>query len=220
MAELLERGKSVLDLINNIYLPFTLLYAIMDYKNSNRKSVDKMKMSDAKKLIGCCGLYCGLCAKYQSQAPSRCMGCQLGEQHSWCSIWNCCVKKKQLQNCTECSDRSTCAIFERRKVMEWIPVAENIRQIHEIGIAGWLKEQKVRQALLEDFLENYNEGRSMNFYCKTFARMPIQMIQQAIKESKVKLTSGKVDPSNRIMKAKILKKEIIQSAFNANINLK
>ena len=30
-----------------------------------------MKNNEAKDLIGCCGLYCGLCAKYQLKAPSR-----------------------------------------------------------------------------------------------------------------------------------------------------
>ena len=54
----------------------------------------------------------------------------------------------------------------RRKVAEWIPAADNLRQIKEVGLENWLREQKKRQALLEELIQNYNEGRSMNLYCK------------------------------------------------------
>ena len=107
-----------------------------------------MKNNQARNLIGCCGLYCGLCNKYQSKAPSRCIGCKLGEQHSWCSIWNCCVKKHGFETCTECSQIFDCAIFVRRKVAEWIPAADNLRQIKEVGLENWLEEQKERHTLV------------------------------------------------------------------------
>src|SRR4030042_2178299 len=155
-----------------------------------------MKSSEEKNLIGCCGLYCGLCNKYQSKAPSRCIGCRLGEQHSWCSIWNCCVKKHGFQTCTECGDVLKCEIFVRRKVAEWIPAADNLRQIKKAGPASWLKEQIQRQALLEELLQNFNEGRSMNLYCKACARIPIDSIKKAIKQAKEKLKSEKEDNSD------------------------
>ena len=178
-----------------------------------------MKKSEAKSLVGCCGLYCGLCNKYQSKAPSRCIGCRLGEQHSWCSIWNCCVKKHRFKACTECSEIFNCPIFLRRKVVEWIPAADNLRQIKEVGLESWLREQKERQALLEELLQNYNEGRSMTLYCKVCARMSIDLINRAIKEAKEKLTSEKVDNSDLKSKAKFLKTILKDLAFKANINL-
>lgn len=178
-----------------------------------------MKDREAKNLIGCCGLYCGLCNKYQSKAPSRCVGCRLGEQHSWCSIWNCCVKKHGFGICTECSEIFHCAIFLRRKVVEWIPAADNLRQIKEVGLKSWLNEQKERQALLEALLENYNEGRSMSLYCKACARMPIDLINKAIKEAKEKLAGEKVDQSDVKSKARILKAGIKDLAVKAKINL-
>ena len=178
-----------------------------------------MKDREAKNLIGCCGLYCGLCNKYQSKAPSRCMGCRLGEQHSWCSIWNCCVKKHGFETCTECDEIFHCAIFLRRKVVEWIPAADNLHQIKNIGLKSWLKGQKERQALLEALLDNYNEGRSMSLYCKVCARMPIDVISKAIKEAKEKLAIEKVDRTNVKSKAKILKAIINDLALRLNINL-
>jgi hypothetical protein len=181
--------------------------------------IDEMKNREAKSLIGCCGLYCGLCNKYQSKAPSRCIGCKLGEQHSWCSIWNCCVKKHGFETCTECSELFHCPIFLRRKVGEWIPAADNLHQIKEAGLETWLREQKEKQALLEKMLQNYNEGRSMSFYCKVCARMPIDLINKSIEKAKEKLAGEKVDKSDVKSKAKVLKAIIKDSAIKANVNL-
>ncbi|UCG58905.1 MAG: hypothetical protein JSU70_05200, partial [Phycisphaerales bacterium] len=68
----------------------------------------------------------------------------------------------------------------RRKVAEWIPAADNLRQIKQVGAGTWLREQRQRQALLEELLQNYNEGRSMSFYCRACSRMAIAPIKKAI----------------------------------------
>ena len=111
-----------------------------------------MKNNEYRTLIGCCGIYCGLCSKYQSKAASRCIGCKIGDQHSWCSIWNCCVKKRRFETCIECKEVFECEIFLRRKVAEWIPAVDNLNQIKEIGLEKWLAGQIQRQVLLEDLL--------------------------------------------------------------------
>jgi hypothetical protein len=178
-----------------------------------------MKNYKAKNLVGCCGLFCGLCSKYQSKAPSRCIGCKLGEQHSWCSIWNCGVKKHGYETCTECKDIFNCTIFTRRKVAQWIPAADNLRQIKEAGLDSWLKEQRDRQALLEELLDNYNEGRSMSLYCKVCARMPIDLINKSIEQAKKKLAGKKVDNSDKKSKARILKTVMQDFASQVNIDL-
>ena len=178
-----------------------------------------MKNNQAKNLIGCCGIYCGLCTKYQSKAPSRCTGCRLGEQHDWCSIYRCCVKKDGYDTCAGCKDVYHCEIFLRRKVAEWIPATDNLRQIKEVGLEKWLEEQRQRQALLEGLLQNYNEGRSMSFYCKACTRMSIELINGAVKEAKKKLVSENIDKSDMKSKAKILKVVIKDLALKANVNL-
>ena len=169
--------------------------------------------------MGCCGLYCGLCSKYQSKAPSRCIGCRLGEQHSWCSIWNCCVKKHGFESCTECSEIFNCTIFVRRKVAEWLPAADNLRQIKEVGVESWLRKQKERQALLEELLRQYNEGRSMSIYCKVSSRMPIDLIRKAIEEAKDEFVRMKVDKSDIKSKARVLKAVIRSLALKEKIKL-
>jgi len=164
-----------------------------------------MQKSKAEDLIGCCGLYCGLCNKYQSTAPSRCIGCITGEQHSWCSIWNCCVKKHGFDNCAGCSDVFKCTVHTRRKVAEWIPAADNLCQIQASSSVTWLEEQKERQSVLEELLQNYNEGRSMSFYCKVCAAIPVDSLRQAIKKAKAKFKSEQVGNSDLKTKARMLK---------------
>ncbi|MBN1761512.1 MAG: DUF3795 domain-containing protein [Methanomicrobia archaeon] len=178
-----------------------------------------MGNNEAKSLIGCCGIYCGLCSKYQSTAKSRCIGCKLGEQHSWCSIWNCCVKKHGFETCIECKEVFQCKIFSRRKVTEWIPAANNLLRIKEVGLKRWLEEQSERQALLERLLQHYNEGRSMSFYCKACARMQIALINAAIKEATKKLASEKVDKADIKSKANVVKKTIRELASTSNVDL-
>jgi hypothetical protein len=167
-----------------------------------------MKNKAAKSLIGCCGLYCGLCSKYQSKAPSRCLGCKLGEQHSWCSIWNCCVKKHGLESCAECGEVFHCELLIRRKVAEWIPAAANLRRIKRVGTGKWLQEQIEREQLVKELLGKYNEGRSMSFYCKACARMPVASMKRAIRISEKRIASQRLSKSDMKLKAKIVRAAI------------
>lgn len=179
-----------------------------------------MQASDARNLIGSCGLFCGLCNKYQSTAPSRCSGCQWGEQHAWCSIWVCCVRKHGFATCAECEDVFVCPIFIRRNVAGWIPAAHNLQQIIETGAGPWLEEQRNRQALLENLLHEFNEGRSMTFYCKACARMPLDLLREAVDQARADLARQNIDPVDKKSKARILKSLIERLAAQAAIDLK
>jgi len=59
----------------------------------------------------------------------------------------------------------------------------------------------------------------MSFFCKACARVPIELINKAIKEAKKELLSEKVDESDIKSKAKIIKVVIKDLALEANINL-
>lgn len=179
-----------------------------------------MNRDEAKDLVGCCGLYCGLCNKYQSHSPSRCNGCKVGEQHSWCSIWNCCVKRRNFETCAECEDLFNCEIFSRRKVDEWIPAADNLRKIKMGGIQEWLDEQIERQALVETLLVFYNEGRSMSFYCRACARLEVESLKAAIRETNQKLKMENIAEENIKSRARICKTILQEIASGANMDLR
>ncbi|NQE04770.1 hypothetical protein C5S32_02760 [ANME-1 cluster archaeon GoMg1] len=172
-------------------------------------------------LVGCCGIYCGLCTKYQSKAPSRCIGCRIGEQHDWCSIYRCCVKKKGLITCIECSEYP-CERYERRlaKYPEDLKTAqENLDAIKKSGLDSWLKGQRERRLLVENLLDNYNDGRSMSFYCKVCIVLPVEVINRAIEEAKGKFVSNKISDSDMKAKAKLVKSTIQDLVLKSGIDL-
>jgi len=129
------------------------------------------------------------------------------------------VKKRKFETCIECEEVFRCDIFLRRKVAEWISAADNLRQIKEVGLQDWLNEQRERQALVEELLESYDEGRSMSFYCRVCARMVIELIDKAIQETKKKLLSDNADELDMKSKARILKAVIKDLALEANVDL-
>ncbi|MBN1464852.1 hypothetical protein JXA02_03760 [candidate division KSB1 bacterium] len=127
------------------------------------------------------------------------------------------MKKHQYETCSDCRHAFHCAIFVRRKVAEWIPAAENLRQMKEIGLAEWTKEQRERQTLLERLLEDYNEGRSMSLFCKVCARMPIDLINRAREEAAGRARErGALDLK---AKARLFKTVVKEIAAAAHIDL-
>ncbi len=73
--------------------------------------------------------------------------------------------------------------------------------------------------MLEESLKNFNEGRSMNFYCKAYARMPIDLIDKALKETKAKVEAERMPASDLKSRAQILKSTIKDLAFKAAVEL-
>jgi len=59
----------------------------------------------------------------------------------------------------------------------------------------------------------------MSFFCRACARMPVELINKAIKETKKKLIREKVDESDIKSKAKILRAAIEDLALKADVNL-
>jgi len=181
-----------------------------------------MKLTEEFNLAGPCGIFCGLCTKYQSKSPSRCIGCRLGEQHSWCSIYGCCVTKKGFTTCIEC-EQYPCERYTRRGWGgdQWSQAAQdNLNSIKNNEMEQWLEGQRARRLAVEELLETYNDGRSMSFYCSACIVMPISLINQAIDEMKQRLSNNQIDSSDVKAKAKALRAIIQELASKSGIDLK
>ncbi|MBU1672431.1 MAG: DUF3795 domain-containing protein [Actinobacteria bacterium] len=170
-------------------------------------------------LAGYCGLYCGFCAKFQSVAPSRCPGCHSEEVGSYCSIWRCATRKKGVESCSDCEEFPDCEVFTRRKVMEWPTAGENLETIVRDGLRVWTEAQKRRRLVLEGLLDDYNEGRSMAFYCRAVSRMPIGLIEEAVRDVEERIASGDVDREDVKQKAKAMKAGLTETATTRGISL-
>ena len=178
-------------------------------------------------LAGVCGLYCGLCPRFQSKARSRCLGCQLGEQHSYCSVYRCCVTRRGLFTCADCDEYPCERLLRVLGVEEGLdsfishkPALLNLDRIREVGLEAYLGEQRERRLLVERLLDHYNEGRSMSFYCAACGLMPPDLIRQAIGEMEEMLVSQHVDGSDLKAKAKAMRTTIQDLASLAGIDLR
>ena len=101
---------------------------------------------------------------------------------------------------------------------EWIPAVDNLRQIQEVGMEAWLKQQEERQSLLGELLQKYNEGRSMSLYCKFCSRMSRDSIEEATQRAE-ELTAEKTDGCDTKSRAKILRAIMRGMALSADVNL-
>ena len=80
-------------------------------------------------------------------------------------------------------------------------------RIKKLGLDNWLKGQRERRLLVENLLDNYNDGRSMSFYCKVciVSPVPVEVINRTIEEARGKFVSNKISDSDRKSRARILK---------------
>jgi hypothetical protein len=182
---------------------------------------------DDADLAGCCGLYCGLCPRYQSRAASRCPGCHAGDQRTYCSVCRCCAGKRDLTTCAECEEYPCERLLRVIGVGVGIdsfishkPALPNLERIREAGLDVYLEEQRVRRLLVEDLLADYNDGRSMTFYCTACALMPVDPLRVALESASEDAVEGRVDATTRKARAKAMRAAIEKLAHEMEIDLR
>lgn len=130
--------------------------------------------------------------------------------------------KKGFTTCLECEEYP-CERYSRRgwgEDQHTRVAQDSLNSIKKAGMEGWLKEQRERRLTVEELLDNYNDGRSMSFYCLACTLMPINLINQAINEMKQRLSDNQIDNSDIKTKAKALGAIIHDLASESGINLK
>ncbi len=182
-----------------------------------------MKLAEEKNLAGCCGIYCGLCPRFQSKAASRCPGCKILSLTISCKRYNCCVKKNGFQTCAECG-QFPCDKYD--KFFDWDSFVShkvclpNLDRIKTAGLRRWLGEQSKKRQVLENLLSDYNEGKSCSFFCIAAALMPPATVQKAVRQAEKTIAAGKTRGSDIKTKAKIVHSAIQANATKAGVDLK
>ena len=124
--------------------------------------------------------------------------------------------------CIECEDFPC----ERYRRIFWATdqesgvAQENLKRIKRVGLEVWLEEQRERRLLVEELLTNYNEGRSMSFYCLACTLMPLNLVSKAVDEAREILINNQVDDSDIKAKAKTVKLVIQDLAAQCGIDLR
>ncbi|MFX1237732.1 MAG: DUF3795 domain-containing protein [Promethearchaeota archaeon] len=176
--------------------------------------------------IACCGLDCGLCPTYNATGKSKCPGCGgplFSEKHPSCSIITCCVKKKNFETCAECKE------FPCPKIRIWDQgdsfishkkTLINLRTIKECGLDVFLEQQKKRMTVLQELLNQYNEGRSKSYYCIATALLSIPALKKALKEAQQKTRDENMNLNDVKARASIIKDHLNEAAKKEGVELK
>lgn len=165
--------------------------------------------------IGCCGLDCGLCPRYYTVGTSRCPGCagpDFFNKHPSCSFITCCVKKKNLEVCGECSE-FPCSKFKSEEEYQQLKesssypsykkVVPNLNFIKEHGIKKFIEQQKKRIQYLEIMLHNFNDGRSRSFFCRATVLLDLKSLENSLREAMRKIKADHIKDMK--IRAKILR---------------
>ena len=109
-----------------------------------------------------------------------------------CPFITCAIKKKGIEFCWRCKERTSCKKWSKhREVSKRIDsfkcyqtLEADISFIIENGVDEFEKNQKIREKLLKDMLQNFNEGRSKSFYCIAATILQIEELDAAVIQAK------------------------------------
>ena len=181
--------------------------------------------------IGVCGLDCGLCPRYYTVGPSRCPGCcgpDFFNKHPSCSFITCCVKKKNLEVCAECSnfpcskfksDEEYQQLKESSSYPSYKKVMPNLNFIKKHGIEKFVGQQKKRIKLLETMIENFDDGRSRSFFCKAATLLDLSSLENSFDAASKKIKADNIETNDIKTKAKIFKNILNEIALKKGVEL-
>jgi hypothetical protein len=181
--------------------------------------------------IGVCGLDCGLCPRYYTAGPSRCPGCcgpDFFNKHPSCSFITCCVKKKNLEVCAECSD-FPCSKFKSDEEYQQLEesssypsskkIMPNLDFIKEHGIEKLIGQQKKRIKLLGTMIKNFDDGRSRSFFCRAATLLDLTSLESSLVAASKKIKTDNIVSNDIKTKAKILKSILNEISFTKGVQL-
>jgi len=124
-----------------------------------------------------------------------------------------------METCAECAE-FPCNRFEKEgsgfdSFVTHRKVFPNLESIKFSGIEQFMIQQRIRMAVLEDFLHRFDDGRSKSFYCLACALLPIDILNDCRKY--IDLIDETADVKE---KCKILKTYIQEMADELKIELK
>ena len=181
--------------------------------------------------IGCCGLDCGLCPRFYTVGHSRCPGCagpDFFNKHPSCSFITCCVKKKNLEVCAECTE-FPCAKFKSAEEYEKVKesssyppckkILPNLNFIKSHGIKKFIEQQRCRIKSLEKMIENFDDGRSRSFFCRAATLLDLTSLTSSLDEATRKIKTDKIKQNDFKKKAQILRDIINEIALKDGVEL-
>lgn len=158
--------------------------------------------------IGICGLSCRLCPRYNTETESKCDGCKSENRMAvGCPFITCAVKNKGIEFCWDCEDNKTCEKWKKHREFGkqhdtficYQKLEDNISFIQKHGAGEFEQVQKIRENLLKEMLQEFNEGRSKSYYCIAVTVFEIDELKKALTKAKEDSTELEIKAKSKIL---------------------
>jgi len=145
---------------------------------------------------------------YHIDGKSRCGGCKSESRMAvGCPFITCAVKRRGIEFCWDCRESETCDKWrghrefgkERDTFKCYQKLEENIRFIEKKGVAEFENQQKIREKLLKEMLQEFNEGRSKKYYCIAATVLEIEELTAALREARKRSKGLEIKEKSRIL---------------------
>ena len=140
-----------------------------------------------------------------------------------CPFITCAVKKKGIEFCWQCGENETCERWRKHREFSkqhdtftcYQKLEDNISFVRNCGVDEFDKLQRTREELLKEMLQDFNEGRSKNYYCIASTVLKVEELIKVLSEAKEKSKELEIRE-----KSKVLHSLIDQLAERKNYCLK
>ena len=155
-------------------------------------------------LFSLCGLNCGLCPRYQTNALLKCPGCGGADfhlKHPACAVITCNKKHDNVEFCFQCSLYPCKKYLDPSEVDSFISyrnVKADFEKAEKNGIDKYRKELSEKISILEYLIKNFNDGRTKSFYCLAVNLLSISKLKAIFGEIKNKISKLNMDEKNKI----------------------
>jgi hypothetical protein len=115
-----------------------------------------------------------------------------------CPFITCAVKKKSIAFCWDCEENSRCSQWAKHResgrqydsFITYQKLDENIETAQKKGVRELDRQQREKQNLLVQVLDEYNEGRSKSYYCIAVTLFDIEDLKAAVEEERRNRSTG------------------------------
>lgn len=140
-----------------------------------------------------------------------------------CPFITCAVKQKGIEFCWQCDESETCARWRAHRKFSrshdtfvcYRKLEDNIASIRQNGVPEFEQGQKLRERLLREMLDGFNEGRSKTYYSIAAAIMELDDLKNALSQAE-RASAG----MERKEKSKLLHARLDEIAARKSIVLK
>jgi hypothetical protein len=127
--------------------------------------------------------------------------------HVGCSFIRCAVNEKGIEFCWDCDESAGCERWDKHREASkfgdsfvcYQKLADNIRFIREHGVEDFEREQLIREKLLKEMLQEYNEGRSKTFYCIASTVLEIEELENALREAEKHVEGLNIKEKSKVL---------------------